>query len=216
MPVCAHINWDVGHEDFTLIDILHCKLSHRGYSYSCQSKPCPACKNLLKCTMCATEFQLEAVEFPEGTDKALVLTKWLCLGRGEDPSDPQWQLQLYKPLTHTVEAVIIDETDDHEGVRAKFEAQSGRRASEESLINGTMLASGSYCTSLMYHPASDTIYQIYVANPVSLGGGEGWWSWPMLSSIIAAVLKVDMRWAGVAGILLSLVVLLVLELYRGG
>lgn len=68
---------------------LTCKLSHASKEepprYSCQ-------KDLLSCDYCPSEVCIAVKRFPDWM--ALVVTKWVRIGPGQDRSDGRWSIRL--------------------------------------------------------------------------------------------------------------------------
>lgn len=91
IEICAHINrfsWTRR----LISDLIRCKLQQA------DSRPdCATCHRFLKCEACAIEFRIEARQLRSGRGKALVMTKWIHLGRGEHMDDQQWRRHLYDP-----------------------------------------------------------------------------------------------------------------------
>jgi hypothetical protein len=96
--VCAHLNCGPYYpDDNILAAFLKCRISHLNKN----EDPCTYCRGLKQCWYCPTEYQIDVKVF-DGRGPALVVTKWMDLGAGREPSDPKWRSHLldknYRPV----------------------------------------------------------------------------------------------------------------------
>ena len=69
-----------------LADLLECTIDH-----SVEEATCPTCHAYLRCSRCSMDIRTEMKSLGPNSH-GLLVTKWLCLGRGEDPNDPEWRI----------------------------------------------------------------------------------------------------------------------------
>lgn len=114
--VCAHINAD--YKTLGLMSALvRCKLEHG------DSRPaCGTCHPVLKCARCAIEFSIQARHLRNGRGRAVVITKWLNLGRGRDPEDECWKRHLHSFEIGRAKGSLIQSVAEDDSAGRKFEA----------------------------------------------------------------------------------------------
>ena len=119
--ICSHINKYAGKYEgkdtgYTTIDLLQCQIQHVGGRASC-----PTCSALYRCIDCAVEFESDAIHL-EDRKVAVIITKWLNLGNGDSPTNPNWRRHLYPPF----EGLPVVTARDSLGPRSIFEGHMGR------------------------------------------------------------------------------------------
>ena len=86
--LCRHLQSPI-RKDY-LWKLLHCRMDHLNN----EEHPCSRCTGLKQCRSCPTEFQIDVKDF-QSQGIAIVITRWLDLGRGESPVDPKWGSHLW-------------------------------------------------------------------------------------------------------------------------
>lgn len=188
VAICAHINWDVyHHRSTTLIDVLRCKLYHNEDDPYTTPAHCRTCPPHFRCSICKTDFQIDRIDLPESSYRAMVLTKWINLGRGVDLSDQRWQLHLSRYVPRASLVPLVTKAREHVGARALFERVSGKKVSDLMQSNAGTLMSKSHAWSLKQHPASTSVRRIYFAEPKSQS--EIWKCpiWAKVASLLTAM-----------------------------
>lgn len=117
--ICSHItkyfSKYAGSATFVL-DLLHCQIQNVG-----GRERCPPCSILYRCADCAIEFESDAVHLKDG-NVVVVITKWLDVGNGNSPSDPNWRRHLYPPS----DGQPIAMPKDWVGTKRIYEGQAGK------------------------------------------------------------------------------------------
>ena len=156
MAACAHID-PSKYYDSSLFKALDCDIFHR-------NQCCGACHRLLKCMFCPTEYRFEVKNLHHRGDKALVLTKWPNLGRGDDPSTPSWRWHLYRwdqSKPNSSADLLAHPADEQNGTCASFERLPGEALLEITRRNRKLLDRDVYRKLLKRHPASNSRCMIY-------------------------------------------------------
>ncbi|KAF1821470.1 uncharacterized protein K489DRAFT_248682 [Dissoconium aciculare CBS 342.82] len=112
LSICNHFNND----DDTLGPILECKIRHRetrqGYA---------TCHPYLRCPRCHIEFNIRTRDL--GVDgSAVIITKWVRLGRGLSPTDPHWHLNAWESAF--MQRNVPEQATDDGSLHARFERQA--------------------------------------------------------------------------------------------
>lgn len=136
LSICAHSR-DTYHGS-PRWQLLTCKLQHRD-----RVPGCPTCPPLLRCATCHVEFKMELKTC--GSKRALVLTKWLNMGRGEHPRDSDWWKHLYRPGSRDPNFTAVK---DRKGVCYLYELFAGKSMDVLTEENASLLLNDAYRTRL--------------------------------------------------------------------
>jgi hypothetical protein len=90
--ICVHLRSSVPYyfETNRMMRLLRCRAGHMERN----ENPCTDCFGLKRCHHCPTEFWIDSRSFP-GQGAALVVTKWMTVGAGNSPVDPEWLSHLH-------------------------------------------------------------------------------------------------------------------------
>lgn len=205
VAICAHINWDVYHHRCTtLVDVLRCKLCHDEDGPYSTPAHCRTCPQKLRCTICKTEFQIDKVDLPDSSERAMVLTKWINLGRGIDLSERRWQLHLSRYVPRASLVPLVAQARQNVGARALFECGSEKKVSDLAQSNAVMLRPVSYLWSLKQHPASSSVRQIYIGEPRSQSESSKCLVWAKVVCLVTIVALAKMTVPNVEDVIMGI------------
>ena len=145
--ICTHISKIRGDylKPLTL-DLLQCQVHHIGRRASC-----PKCSVLYRCIDCGVEYESDAILF-EDRKLAVVITKWLNVGNGDSPTNPDWRRHLYSSFDGWPVAMAKDSL----GPRSIFEGHIGRSQDTATRENASLLRGESFRKKL--HRIDPTIW----------------------------------------------------------
>lgn len=135
LGICSHVNrFTISH----MPNLIQCKLRHCN-----QKQDCRTCHSFFQCSECAAEFEVDTRDFGD-RGSALIITKWLNLGRGDTPLDPKWRRHLYQPCDQRLQPSPVTKADRKGSIRGSFEREDGH--SQEMLTEGnaSVLRDGLY------------------------------------------------------------------------
>lgn len=87
--ICAHVDLPRYHSAHS---ILWCQMRRMRVPAS-RGEGCERCDALMRCSKCRTEFEVQCRAM-EGGLVALIITKWIPLGQGQNPHDRDWRRHL--------------------------------------------------------------------------------------------------------------------------
>jgi hypothetical protein len=146
--ICSHINKYAGkYAGSTTFDLIQCQIQHIGGRASC-----PTCSVLYRCIDCAVEFESDAIHL-EDQKLAVIITKWLNVGNGDAPTNPNWRRHLYPPFDGQPVATAKDSL----GSRSIFEGHIGRSQETVTRENASLVRGESFRTKL--HQTSRDVWR---------------------------------------------------------
>lgn len=128
--LCSHAT---RYAERTYADLIECHLQHVGHRASCSK-----CSILYRQEWCGVEFESDAFRLDHGK-VAVLITKWLNLGKGDSPSDPTWQRNACAIPLNCLGGPLLAEVKDNLRIRSTFEEHMGKSQHTATCENASLL-----------------------------------------------------------------------------